>query len=317
MFPDQTYREFLLTMVDSATEAAIEEGILNGTVDPEHLSQIEDELIDDFLFDRLSNEEKLRFRTHFLSSAERVGRFDFAAALMNYSARQAPAAVQKPFPAWWRRLAALPWEFPLAGALAWALVAAAWLAYSNATMRRELALSVRRNAEDQRIITSLRGKQGPPEAPHGSASALTSGNSPGQTPSPSGGMPPSSATRLSGVGLSVLRLSSEVRRGLAPVPVLSLTQGTHLVAIEIALPFDLSGSVREELLDTAGQSVWIQQFSATGPAALRDIETVILPAAILAPGEYRLRIGAEAATAGSHSATPGPQATYLFRIHRN
>ena len=61
MYPDRTYRAFLLKMADAETETAIEEAILDGSIDLAYLGQIEEELIDDSLFGRLSDEESIHF----------------------------------------------------------------------------------------------------------------------------------------------------------------------------------------------------------------------------------------------------------------
>ena len=67
----QSYRVFLLGMSDEDAERRIEEGILDGNVDPDDLRTAEDGLIDDYLFNQLSEEEQQNFDSHFLSSPER------------------------------------------------------------------------------------------------------------------------------------------------------------------------------------------------------------------------------------------------------
>lgn len=314
MYPDQTYRAFLLKMVDADTDAAIEEGILDGSIDPTHLLQVEDELIDDSLFGRLSDEEKSHFTTDFLCTPERSAKLTFARTMKQYSAKQSSAIRRVSVWNSWKRFAAIPWSLPLASTLACALLVVGWLTERNLTLRSELALTSRENDEHQRIIASLRQEQAraqslhipapspSPDAMAGPESHRSPENMTGQTSRPGDDL----------AELPVIQLSSGVSRGLAAVPVLQIGREASMLKIRLDLPFDLSGTVREELLDSTGKSIWTQQFSASGSIAPHGITTIILPVALFTSGDYRLRV--EAGTSGEESAA---RVGYLFRVRKN
>jgi hypothetical protein len=314
MHPDQTYRAFLLKMVDADTDAAIEEGILDGSIDLTHLLQVEDELIDDSLFGRLSDEEKSHFTTDFLCTPERNAKLTFARAMKQYSAKQSSPIRRGSVWNSWKRFSALPWSLPLVGTLACALLVVGWLTERDLTLHSELALNSRESDEHQRIIASLRqelaGAQSPhvvapsqsPHAMAGRASRRSLESMTGQTREPDDDL----------AQLSVIQLSSGVSRGLAAVPVLQIRREASFVKIRLDLPFDLIGAVREELLDSADKSIWTQQFSVSTSIAPHGITTIVLPAALFTAGDYRLRV-----EAGTREKEPGARVAYVFRVRRN
>jgi hypothetical protein len=297
MYTDGTYRAFLLKMADAETETAIEEAILNGSVDTAYLRQIEEELIDDSLFGRLSEEEKRHFNSDFLCTVERKGKFRFASALQQYSAQHFLHSPR--FRAWngLRRFATIPWALPLVGALGCALLAAAWLGARNSGLRHELARSTQENDKRQRIITSFQEEQKRLEQSMPTSAA----SGPRQT-SEQGAVP---------MGLSVIRLSSGVSRGLVAVPVLHLGKQTSMASIVLELPFDPRGNMHEELFDSNDKSIWSQQFAASDLISRNGIAIIMLPTALFSTGDYRLHV-----EAGATGEELGGKVTYLFRVRR-
>jgi hypothetical protein len=314
MYPDQKYRAFLLKMVDADIDAAIEEGILDGSIDPTHILQVEDELIDDSLFGRLSDEERVHFTTDFLCTPERNEKLAFAHAIKQYSAQQSSPIQRVSVWKSCKTFAAIPWSLPLAGTLACALLVAGWLTERNLTLRSELALTSRENDEHRRIIASLRQEQERMQSPHIATPSQSSDAIHGQElhriPGNMTGQTSQSGDDLA--ELPVLKLSSGVSRSLAAVPVLQIGREASMVKIRLELPFDLPGTVREELLDSAGKCIWTEQFSASDSIAPHGIRTIILPVALFSSSDYRLRV--EAGTSGEESAA---RVEYLFRVRRN
>jgi hypothetical protein len=109
-----------------------------------------------------------------------------------------------------------------------------------------------------------------------------------------------------------IRLSPGVSRGLATVPVLHVNRQASTVSVMLELPFDLVSTLREELLNSEGKTIWSQQFSITGGILSHEITTIVLPTGLLATGEYRLR-----AETGASPAEPTDTATYLFRVRKD
>jgi hypothetical protein len=300
MFPDDKYRAFLLGMADTETETKIEEGILEGRIDPDHLQQIEEELIDDHLFGRLSHEEERVFKSEFLSSHERAGKEEFARALLHFAIRRAPEPTRDVAVRKLRRWVAMPWSLPLAGALACAVLAAIWLGERNLNLSRELAQATQANDEHERVIASMAEEQ--------KRSASQSKASNEAIESRTAAISDSEQAALQ----PVFRISPGVSRGLDAVRVLHLSRQASTVSIVLELPFDPVSTLREELLNSEGKTIWSQQFSGADGISNHGSTSIILPAALFATGEYRLRAEADA-----RGEEPGDVATYLFRVRRD
>lgn len=317
MYRDQTYRAFLLNLADKDTDAAIEEGILNGSINSADLLQVEDELIDDSVFGRLSDEEETHFTADFLCTPERNAKLAFARAMKQYSAQQSSDIRLAPVQlatGWnsWKGFVATPWSLPLVGALACALLVTGWLVERNLGLRSELAVASRNEDESQRTIASLRQQQGGTRSPQITTSSQSSALAgPEQRWSPGNTTDQNSRPSDDLGEFPVIELSSGVNRGVAAVPVLQIGRKTSMVEIRLHLGFALAGTGREELLDSSNKSIWTQQFSTSYSIAPHGITTIILPVALFTSGEYRLRI--ETGTSGEEL-TPG---VFQFRVSRN
>jgi hypothetical protein len=281
MYSDQTYRAFLLRMVDEDTEDAIEDGILDGSVSSGYLGQIEEELIDDFLFGRLSEQERTHFTSEFLSSPQRAGKLRVAAALRSYSVQHSREREGVSLLLSLKKLASIPLKFSLAVGLASILILAVWLGFRNRSLRDELALSKRDDIAARQEIASLQQ-----EKQQRTLRVPT-------TPSDQSVIP-------------ALRLSSVTSRGQTSVPVLRLGKQANVAPIELELPFDPRGKLEEELLDARDQIVWSQRFSDSSSIAPGGITTIMLPAAVLTTGDYRLRVNV---------GSTGKE--YGFRVHKD
>jgi hypothetical protein len=300
MYPDDKYRAFMLGMADAETEAGVEDEILDGRIDSDHLQQIEEELIDDHLFGRLSMDEVRIFESEFLSTPRRASKLEFARALQHYAVRRAPEAKRRMHFVKLRGLVAMPWFLPLAGALGCAMLAVIWLGERNRSLSHELAQATQVNDEHQRVIVSiLEERAGRTSQPPASIQTTESKSGPVSIPDQTAVQPS-------------IRLSPGVSRGLATVPILHVNREASTVSIMIELPFDLVSTLREELLSSEDKTIWSQQFSITGGISNHGITTIVLPAGLLATGEYRLR-----AETGANREEPGGTAIYLFRIRKD
>jgi hypothetical protein len=297
MYTHEQYRAFILRMADAETEAAIEEGILDGRIDPDHLRQIEEELIDDHLFGRLSTEEERIFRSDFLRAPERLLKLNFASALKEHAARHAPEVRRRTVFGKLRGMAAKPWFFPLATAMGCAVVAIVWLGERDLSLSHELSQVTQENDEHQRVIASMHEEQ-QLRASHFSSSIRPT------TPQP--------GTLATEDQASIIELSPGVNRGLAVVPVLHVKKQASTVTIVLELPFTPKGTVREELLNSDDKQIWSQQFSDPSGISIHGLTTIVLPARLFATDEYRLR--AEADASGDE---PGNKAIYLFRVRKD
>jgi hypothetical protein len=286
MQSDETYRAFLLRMTDAETEDAVEQGILDGSVDPGYLHQIEEELIDDFLFGRLSTREKELFESEFLCSAERNEKLRLAAMLRSYSTRNSPQRGLYPLLQRLNRLGLMTWRYALPAMLACTLILVVWLGVDVRSLREELTQSSLDDKASRQEIASLRQEQ---QTLHAPASSMTS-------------------DQMEMLGI---RLSGGVDRGMTAVSVLHLDKQATMARIELELSFEPYGRLEEKLLDTQDKVIWSQRFSDSGPVALRGVTTVVVPTALLVPGDYRLQVVTQTRQGGSESLT------YLFRVRND
>jgi hypothetical protein len=297
MFHDEAYRAFLLKTADAQTEAAVEEGILDHSVDLTYLRQVEEELIDDFLFDCLSKQETEHFNEEFLSTEERRKKLNFAFELQRYAKRQSLSRLGSVARRSLKGFRASPWHFALTSALACALLATGWLTERNLSLRHELFQSTQENGERRQTIARSQPEQKRTE--------YKSGISP-----PSIAQTPPSSGALEASGPSI-RLSS-VRRNLAAIPVIHLAKRPTMVNIRLELPFDFKTELEEELLNSTNRVLWSQHFFGAGPIEAGRTTTITLPAALLDNDDYRLRVNSF-----SGGGEPVDRTTYLFRVRRD
>ncbi len=297
MFTDEKYRAFILRMADAETEAAIEEGILDGRIDPDHLRQIEEELIDDHLFGLLSTEEEPIFRSEFLSAPERLRKLNFAAVLKEHATRQTPEVRRSTVFGKLRGMVAKPWLLPPATAMICAVLAIVWLADRNLSLSHELSQLTHENDEHQRVIASMQAEQ----------QLRASHSSPSIRPTETLPSPVAIEDQT-----SIIELSPGVNRGLAVVPVLNLKKRASTVTIVLELPFAPEATVREELRNSNNKQIWSQQFSDPSGISTHGLSTIVLPARLFATGEYRLRVEADA-----DGDEPPSRAIYLFRVRKD
>jgi hypothetical protein len=133
--------------VDAETEAAIEEEILGGLINPGHLRQIEEELIEDSIFGRLSMAKHRAFKSKFLSDPKPRGKLESVHSLQHHGVEYAPEAARRGAWVRLRELAAVPWLLPQH----WAAV---WLA-RNRNLTHTMAQIKPVNDEHQRVVASM------------------------------------------------------------------------------------------------------------------------------------------------------------------
>lgn len=283
MFTNEEYRTYLLGMADEKLESGIEEGILDGQIDPVDLEQVEEDLIDDLVFERLSQQEEHSFRDCYLSTAQGAGKLVFARALRKYAAEHRSTQEIRPSSVNFRENPALRWTRALAAALGCVVLAAVWLGGRSLRLSHQLAQAARANDKQQRMIASLLHEQGSNR----------------------------SASSEQAVSSPVLRLSPGVSRGLATIPVLLLDRRAKTATIVLELPFEPGEQLAEELLNSDDKPIWSQHFSVAGVVSEDGTTIVVLPVSILVDGDYRLRV-----TSGSLGAGTGNAATYLFRVRQ-
>ena len=292
MATEQSIRAFLLGMSDPETEKRIEEGILEGSTATDDLWAIEEELIDDQVFGRLSAEEEKAFRASFLTSQERKDKLSFSRAVHRYALehRSADRARRRIF-------FGMNFRFALASGLAlFGLVTAtaAWFGVRDVRLGRQLSELRGENDERQRLLASLMDEQRQ-RASH-----------PGNPATPV----VQSAVASIPASIPAIQLRPGVRRGLEPVPVLHVAGEDNVIRIRLELAFNPEGGLRTELLRAGGERIWTQEVTSAAPIVSHGSASIYLPAQLLVPGDYRIRLK-------DLSAGPSDEGdVYAFRVSR-
>lgn len=81
---DQTIRDYLLLQATALDQELIELRLLTDEAFAAHVKMIEDEMVDDYAFGRLGQQERERFESHFLTTPGRKLNLKFAQAVQEY-----------------------------------------------------------------------------------------------------------------------------------------------------------------------------------------------------------------------------------------
>lgn len=140
----QQIREYLLGRLPSEQQSELEERLLSDDDLYEEIQIVEDELVDEYLRNELSQTDRTSFEAHFLASSEHQAKTQFARNLTRYVAARAEAVGSVTENSnrkiargrTWRRLGFLPTQNPILGyALATAVllivVGVGWWAVKN------------------------------------------------------------------------------------------------------------------------------------------------------------------------------------------
>lgn len=249
----------------------MEEAVLGGESDALILQTAEDELIDDYLLGSITQEEKQGFEEQFLITEDRRQRLRFASSLIEYS-RKAPdesnSVTRKVAPRGgirvsfsWKRVAFL-------GAAASVLLAVlAGLELMRARQQTQVAQATRNEltrlqaafaADDQRATQDIEPSTG---ILHGTESTVDR--------------------------MPVIEFASATRTVVPPK--LRIPAEARFARIDWKLPAPFAEKYREVLLSGTGQELWAQEFPAAVLSPGKQ-STIVLPASILTPGAYHLRL---------------------------
>jgi len=292
---EKSSREFLLGMSDPETEHLIEEGLLDGSLDIDHLRCLEDELIDDYVFGRLTKQDEAKFLRHFLCTNERKEKFAFSRSIQRYASKEtSPTLPLKRF------LPVFPaqfWGLSLSTVLAGMLGIVFWLGIRDARLSRELAQARIAGNERDRLqleLTEERNRTSLLSAP--------------TTKIPSGEAP--AGIHLRNVQRSPnLTLAPGLARGIERVPVLQIPPREDMVWIKLQISSDPGGAFREELFGGNGERIWSQEFFSTHSLLNQREMTVGIPALLLQPGDYRIKLEERSGTGAFEILD-----TYSFRV---
>jgi hypothetical protein len=169
---DEAIRRLLLGLSDDEERRGVEELFMTDPEYQEKVLMVEDNLIEDYLDGSLSESERERFRTHFLSTPRQQRRVRVVRSLRSFAAVEGtahspPAEEDDPQPlGWLRRLAdALRLRSPavyapLTVALIAALVFGSWWLFDSSRARQLRAQEEARRLEVERLLARFNDPSG-------------------------------------------------------------------------------------------------------------------------------------------------------------
>jgi hypothetical protein len=267
---DPLLRRYLLGGLPEVEREAVEREYFADTDVVDRLSEIEDDLVDDYLSDRLDDDDRGLFEHHYLAVPHHRTRVAVANAL-----RTAPPQPSRHArgPSWWFALSATVRAWPavaqvaFAAALLLAATGGAWLIGWGSG----------------RIVVALLAPPGPPMAP----TPLPSGSVPAQ-PTP----PEASIARALPPVIVAVSVSPVHVRSAQEAATIVVRPGTDIVRLDLRgeRGESTSAALRAIVRSVAGEEIWrgpAFPASESDPAVFARID---LPAARLRPDDYVVQL---------------------------
>jgi hypothetical protein len=255
----------------------------------------EEDLVDDYVRDELSEPDRLRFESHFLCTPERRRKLRFAATLREYLRaywKATPKRTQKTgkrhgFSSFWDWLFKLiPQPTPIWGAVTAALVLAVgtgvWSTVGylrvqdqldHVSAERGALLEERESMQQQLAVERARWEErARTEAP------------------PREEASPRSPSRSVSVGAVSFSLSPGLFRGAGELARIRIPSGSSLVTLQLDIGLDEYSRYRAVLHEAEGDEVWAQAKLKARTVSTGAMVALTLPSQLLAPGDYYVRL---------------------------
>jgi len=292
--------QYLLGALPEEQQVEIEDRAFSDREYLASITAVENDLIDEYVRGELSATERQRFETRFLASAERRKRVEFAKALRTVVSESPAPEKNRTTWSWRDSLYAFLNGFNPTARLAFVaatilvVAGAAWLFVETQRLRRQvtqlqaenqqaLEAERKRNAE---LNARLDQEKQQREQTDESLRQLTETQE-AKNPAP----PPVIATLTLLPGLS---------RGGGEKPTLDLSNDARLVRLQIGIdPEEQYKSFAVELRTLAGRQVWNRENLATRTRRGTHFVGLTLPATVLKPGDYELRLRGLTETGGA------------------
>jgi anti-sigma-K factor RskA len=295
---EKLIRQYLLGGLTEEQQVPIED---RAFADKDYLASItavENDLIDEYVRQELSDAERERFEQRFLASAERRKRLEFAKALVTVISEE--PATEKRVRAWsWRDslYAFLSGLNPAArvafvAASILLVVGAAWLFTQTLRLRRQVTqLEAQRQSQQKSLQQDLERERKRSEELNArlaqekqqreqTEESLRELGENADTTNP----PPRPV-------IASLTLLAGVARGGGVKPVLSMTDDVRLVRLQIGIdPEEQYKTFAADLRSVSGRSIWTRENLSTRTRRGARTLTLTLPATALKPGDYELAL---------------------------
>jgi hypothetical protein len=308
-YDDRVITDYLLGVLSPAETDQLDEISVADDEFAARLQVLEDELVDAYVRNELRGQTLERFKSHYLASAKRRERVEFARTLRTLvdgdvggrnRTEDAPRALSSVAPSPARRLFAAPpshWVWPLGAAALLLVTASSWLALENSQLRmqRDMARAEAQSAGQQRqqLEKRLAEQAAAPEQPRGRPNS-------------------EQVTPITKPPVIVAFSLAPPLRGAAELPAISLPADADYVTLQLRLDSAEHNAYRAELkAPPRQQSIWkSDRLRAYGAEATRFVP-VTIPRGLLQPRIYVLELSGIA-----QSGSQEPLAAWSFRVTR-
>ena len=308
-------KPFLLGELKPEEQQRLEQQLMIDTAAFEELQRVEDELIDDYLSGTLSSGEKERFESVFLLPPERQQKLSFARTLRHYIADH--PIKERRWPAWRESWVAF-WRFQnpvLSGSLAAALVliiaGGSWSMLRISRLQKALGQAGPRDAQSQltemgarnsELAAALQHEQTQRNLLEQQVANLKTGEGTGHpSPSPSQLQP----------ALLSFALTPGLLRDMGSSQKFNIPASSSAVEFHLTLAQEDYPKYHAVLLRVEGEEIWAQTWLRVEGTAQNQPLQLILPAKLLPPGDYVLKLSGISASGESEDA-----GKYYFRVIR-
>jgi chorismate mutase len=305
-------KQYLLGELAQPELQQLEERLMTDNETFERLLLLEDELVDEYVRGALTAHEQERFDRHFLSTPDRHQKVRFAGALRKYVSEASvpePSAstlpVQRPVSFWQSMVAFLcsqrpVLEWSLGAALLLIVVGGSWSTVKISRLQNQIEqmraqqatpqgqtlhlqqqLAELRSRNDQ-LTNELQREQSERATLQQELAALKTQGGPGDRPTPQPG--PSLPSMVT------FALTPGLVRDMGSTKKLSVPPGTKLVQLQLDLPADDYNKYRAVLQNAEGGEISSQTLPKPKTPDNDDVFHLILPAYILPPGDYSVKL---------------------------
>jgi hypothetical protein len=288
-----TMRDYLLGGLTEDAKEQLEMRLMTEEDDFQELLIQEKELVDDYVRDRLSEPERLRFESHFLCTPERRRKLRFAATLREYlrdhwktaSGRTKEKGAGRGFRSLWDWFFKfIPYPTPAWGALTAALILAVttgvWSTVGYLRVQDQL---VQVSAEHGALLEE-RGNMQQQLAVERARAEEIARTTAALDPIP---RPPS---RMTGVVTVPFTLSPGLFRGAGELARIRIPSDAKLVNLQLDIGLDEYPQYRAILHEAEGEEVWMHAKLDARTVSDGAIVVLTLPAQLLAIGDYSVSI---------------------------
>lgn len=298
---EQLIVRYLLGDLPEGEQATLEDRAFSDREYRREIEDAENDLIDEYVRGALNETRRRQFESRFLASAGRRRKVEFARALAQVVAANAPDRTAQPVtPRWWEALIAFlrgfnpALQFSLAAATLILLVGVAWLLTETRRLRSQVAQHQAGQQTQQRQEEALRQEAANERTrsaeltaqPERERAQRERSEAPTRRPE----QRPRERSAASSFIASLFLMPGAARSG-AERPQLIMPDSSQFARLQIGLEReDEFKSFRVEIRTAQGQEVWTQDRLRPRESRAGRVISLTIPARVFSAGEYELTL---------------------------